>query len=682
MTRCSTAACSTATIAVDVARSLGQTTSRLADWQVDIVGRQLVERGVLDPDDPLGAALGRRARAARWPSCSPRSRSCSSTGGAASSPRRSSAGLGDAEASGEVETGHLTVGFADQVGLHPADAAPGGARARPLVERFESRSADIVVGAGGRADQDPRRRDPVRRRRPGGRRRGEPAPARPSTRPTRRSRACGSGSPPGVVVTRRGDVFGTTVNLASRLTAVARPDTVLVDGVTADVLGDVRGAHRLRPLGPARRAGDRARAARRARTALRTVRSPGARVATRCRYSVLWATWASSSTVARRRRRPPTPPFRMSSLIQFVSLVAAARDYSDLLRVMATGVAARARGVLGRPLSIWERDRRLVRTLVNVGDLGPLQVETPVDEVYRLSEHPLAQRMTTEGIAYVQQPWAAPRATRRSSGSSARGGEDSCLGVPVLLRGPRVGRAVGDPQRSDLRPFTDDDLDFAPPRRRPGGRGHRPGRARRAGRAARLHRRPHRSRQPSRLRGPPRQRLRRRTATSGRAVGVIVVDVNGLKRINDRLGHVVGDSALLTFAGELSAAASSVPGSLVARLGGDEFCLLTVGRRRRRGRAARRGRLPARRRRAGRGRGVRGGDDRRAAGRRRARPRDCCGRRTPRSTARSARPRSTRSSRAGRPRPTGPIRRRARGVRAAPLPRPRLARARRSCSTS
>ena len=57
----------------------------------------------------------------------------------------------------------------------------------------------------------------------------------------------------------------------------------------------------------------------------------------------------------------------------------------------------------------------------------------------------------------------------------------------------------------------------------------------------------------------------------------MVVDVNGLKRINDRLGHIVGDSALLTFAGELSAAASSVPGSLAARLGGDEFCLLTVG---------------------------------------------------------------------------------------------------------
>ena len=50
-------------------------------------------------------------------------------------------------------------------------------------------------------------------------------------------------------MTRRGDVFGTTVNLASRLTAVARPDTVLVDAVTAEVLHD-EPAFSLRPVPP------------------------------------------------------------------------------------------------------------------------------------------------------------------------------------------------------------------------------------------------------------------------------------------------------------------------------------------------------------------------------------------------------------------------------------------------
>lgn len=41
----------------------------------------------------------------------------------------------------------------------------------------------------------------------------------------------------GTVTTRMGDVFGTTVNLASRLTSIAPKDTVLVDGALAEELG-------------------------------------------------------------------------------------------------------------------------------------------------------------------------------------------------------------------------------------------------------------------------------------------------------------------------------------------------------------------------------------------------------------------------------------------------------------
>ena len=41
----------------------------------------------------------------------------------------------------------------------------------------------------------------------------------------------------GTVTTRMGDVFGTTVNLASRLTSIAPKDAVLVDGAFAEELG-------------------------------------------------------------------------------------------------------------------------------------------------------------------------------------------------------------------------------------------------------------------------------------------------------------------------------------------------------------------------------------------------------------------------------------------------------------
>jgi adenylate cyclase len=50
-----------------------------------------------------------------------------------------------------------------------------------------------------------------------------------------------AGAASGEVVSRLGDVLGPTVNLASRLTSLARPDTVVVDRATRDALADVDG---------------------------------------------------------------------------------------------------------------------------------------------------------------------------------------------------------------------------------------------------------------------------------------------------------------------------------------------------------------------------------------------------------------------------------------------------------
>jgi adenylate cyclase len=233
--------------AVEAVRALGLTTSRLADWQADTFGRLMAERGVLDVDDPLGPesaqGLGReldvllpvleRLLVHVW--------------------RRQLAaalerGLADAEASGEVETGHLTVGFADQVGFTRLSRRLEEDDLARLVERFESRSADIVVASGGRVIKTLGDEilfvaaDPA-------------AAAEASLRLIAEHEADDEmprlriGLATGVVVTRRGDVFGTTVNLANRLTAVARPDTVLVDATTARVLADTPGLS-LRPVPP------------------------------------------------------------------------------------------------------------------------------------------------------------------------------------------------------------------------------------------------------------------------------------------------------------------------------------------------------------------------------------------------------------------------------------------------
>ena len=53
---------------------------------------------------------------------------------------------------------------------------------------------------------------------------------------------------------------------------------------------------------------------------------------------------------------------------------------------------------------------------------------------------------------------------------------------------------------------------------------------------------------------------------------VILIDVDNLKAINDRYGHVVGDNTLVLIAGVLRSVFQ--PGDLIGRLGGDEFVVL------------------------------------------------------------------------------------------------------------
>ncbi|MGI8615135.1 MAG: diguanylate cyclase domain-containing protein [Nocardioidaceae bacterium] len=55
-----------------------------------------------------------------------------------------------------------------------------------------------------------------------------------------------------------------------------------------------------------------------------------------------------------------------------------------------------------------------------------------------------------------------------------------------------------------------------------------------------------------------------------RLVSIVAFDVNGLKRVNDTVGHAEGDRLLTSVAALLIDHFSSLHGSLVARVGGDE----------------------------------------------------------------------------------------------------------------
>jgi diguanylate cyclase (GGDEF)-like protein len=58
---------------------------------------------------------------------------------------------------------------------------------------------------------------------------------------------------------------------------------------------------------------------------------------------------------------------------------------------------------------------------------------------------------------------------------------------------------------------------------------------------------------------------------------IVMCDVDGLKRVNDELGHDAGDDLLRSVADVLRRVQDQLPGSTAARLGGDEFCIVTAG---------------------------------------------------------------------------------------------------------
>lgn len=67
----------------------------------------------------------------------------------------------------------------------------------------------------------------------------------------------------------------------------------------------------------------------------------------------------------------------------------------------------------------------------------------------------------------------------------------------------------------------------------------------------------------------------REAAKQNAGIGLIVLDIDYFKRVNDTYGHVAGDAVLVEFTQRIIS--SLREGDFLARLGGEEFVVLTLG---------------------------------------------------------------------------------------------------------
>jgi adenylate cyclase len=233
--------------AVRLTRAVGQMMARLADWQVATLAARVeqLESGEEATGSRIGSALRLTEQVGEpfekllvysWRRHL-----------AAAVARIEALGAGDAD----LHTIRVTVGFADLVSFTALSNQLGEDRIGDLVEIFESRCADVVAARHGRVIKTLGDsvlfvcEDPVQAM--------DIAASivevigRDSRLPDVRI-----GLSTGAVVMQLGDVFGPPVNMAARLTSVARRNRVIVDEATAALLPPSRFETRPLPARPLR----------------------------------------------------------------------------------------------------------------------------------------------------------------------------------------------------------------------------------------------------------------------------------------------------------------------------------------------------------------------------------------------------------------------------------------------
>ncbi|MDQ1664463.1 MAG: hypothetical protein QOH75_494 [Actinomycetota bacterium] len=234
-----------------------------------------------------------------------------------------------------------------------------------------------------------------------------------------------------------------------------------------------------------------------------------------------------------------------------------------------------ALGGASASVSRLEQRAGVLRTLINVGKLGPSEVRWPKNETYRLRDFSQLRGVVTElrvWTVFVGDPTADAQEVEllRSLGKG------SGLGAPLVVDGGLWGEFYATRDWNDP-PFTDADVAYVEVLT-----AILSGAVSRALHVESLERLAFLDP----LTGLANRRALDQAAAeafdavalrAGRSTSVVAFDADGLKKVNDRDGHAAGDRLLVSLAALLAEHFSVLPGSLIARPGGDEFTVLVTG---------------------------------------------------------------------------------------------------------
>jgi len=235
-------------------------------------------------------------------------------------------------------------------------------------------------------------------------------------------------------------------------------------------------------------------------------------------------------------------------------------------------VALRAASV---SVSRLEPGSAVVRTIVNVGDLGPGEVRWPQDETYSMEE--LLDLDPSAGDA-VSWRWDVddPGLPAHERDLLLELGKGSSISAPLVVDGLVWGEFYAT--RNHGQPgFDQNDVAYLEALL-----AILAGAVSRASREESLeqlaYRDPLTGLHNRRALDETADRVFDRPAGTRRHVVAVAIDINGLKLVNDTHGHLAGDELIKSAAADLVQAFGMLPGSLVARVGGDEFTVLVADR--------------------------------------------------------------------------------------------------------